>query len=67
MTPSKTKLSFCHSVIEQLQLQNDRMTVLYSIHTLDVYSISCLLACNCAIIDAQNFVSRRNCVKESIC
>ena len=38
MTPSKTKLSFCHSVIEQLQLQNDRMTVLYSIHTLDVYS-----------------------------
>ena len=57
-------LSFCHS---QSQLQNYRMTVLYSIHTLDVYSISCLLTRNCAIIDAQNFVSRENCVKGSVC
>ena len=57
-------LSFCHS---QSQLQNYRMTVLYSIHTLDVYSISRLLTCNCAIIGAQNFVSRRNCVKGSEC
>ena len=47
--------------------QIHRFTVLYSIHTLNVYSIACLLTCNCAIIDAQNFVSRRNSVKGTEC
>ena len=41
--------------------------LLDKINVFDVYSIACLLTCNCAIIDAQNFVSRRNSVKGIKC
>ena len=41
--------------------------LLDKINVFDAYSIACLLTCNCAIIDAQKFASRRNSVKEEEC
>ena len=41
--------------------------LLDKINVFDVYSIACLLTCNCAIIDAQKFASGGNSVKGKEC